>query len=204
MGFFKKPTLRSRDDQRTRAAELTLRESIYPLMLVTILFFLWVSSSAYNTTVRSVTNTTQGFSYGLIDTLNKHFQETLGITRSRSSGLQAAYFGAYPLASLGHANWILRHYGYKATFIWGLTLYGVGSLIAWPCLLYRSFGGFCAAIFVIGNGLGSLETAANPYLAGKMRGRRRSLRTNTIQSAGRQSTQRFESMLRKLLTALEP
>jgi FHS family L-fucose permease-like MFS transporter len=44
MGFFKKPTLRSRDDQRTRAAELTLRESIYPLLLVTILFFLWVSS----------------------------------------------------------------------------------------------------------------------------------------------------------------
>jgi FHS family L-fucose permease-like MFS transporter len=96
--------------------------------------------------------------------LNKHFQETLGITRSRSSGLQAAYFGAYPLASLGHANWILRHYGYKMVFIWGLFLYGVGSLIAWPCLLHRSFGGFCAAIFIIGNGLGSLETAANPYL----------------------------------------
>jgi fucose permease len=50
------------------------------------------------------------------------------------------------------------------TFIWGLFLYGVGSLIAWPCLLYKSFGGFCAAIFIIGNGLGSLETAANPYL----------------------------------------
>ncbi|KAF1843529.1 MFS general substrate transporter [Cucurbitaria berberidis CBS 394.84] len=147
MGFFKKPTLRNRDDKRTRAAELTLRESIYPLCLVTILFFLW------------------GFSYGLIDTLNKHFQEVLGITRSRSSGLQAAYFGAYPLASLGHANWLLRHWGYKAVFIWGLFLYGLGSLIAWPCLVYRSFGGFCVAIFIIGNGLGSLETAANPYLA---------------------------------------
>jgi FHS family L-fucose permease-like MFS transporter len=49
-------------------------------------------------------------------------------------------------------------------FIWGLFLYGVGSLIAWPCILHRSFGGFCAAIFIIGNGLGSLETAANPYL----------------------------------------
>ena len=35
----------------------------------------------------------QGFSYGLLDTLNKHFQNTLGITRARSSGLQAAYFG---------------------------------------------------------------------------------------------------------------
>ncbi len=71
------------------------------------------------------------------------------------------------MASLGHANWILRHFGYKAVFIWGLCLYGIGALIAWPCLLHKSFGGFCAAIFVIGNGLGSLETAANPYLAGK-------------------------------------
>ncbi|PVI05620.1 MFS general substrate transporter [Periconia macrospinosa] len=146
MAIFKKNALKHRDDQRTNAAELTLRQSILPLSLVTILFFLW------------------GFSYGLLDTLNKHFQVTLNITRARSSGLQAAYFGAYPLASLGHANWILRHYGYKAVFIWGLFLYGVGSLIAWPCLLRRSFGGFCAAIFVIGNGLGSLETAANPYL----------------------------------------
>jgi len=45
MGFFKKNTLRNRDDKRTRAAELTLRESIYPLCLVTILFFLWVSAT---------------------------------------------------------------------------------------------------------------------------------------------------------------
>jgi hypothetical protein len=28
-----------------------------------------------------------------VDTLNKHFQNTLDITRTRSSGLQAAYFG---------------------------------------------------------------------------------------------------------------
>lgn len=35
----------------------------------------------------------KGFAYGLLDTLNKHFQNTLGITRTRSSGLQAAYFG---------------------------------------------------------------------------------------------------------------
>ncbi|KAL8921434.1 MAG: hypothetical protein Q9208_005760 [Pyrenodesmia sp. 3 TL-2023] len=150
MFSIKKHSLRTRDDKRTKASELTLRQSIYPLCLVTMLFLLW------------------GFSYGLLDTLNKHFQDTLNISRARSSGLQAAYFGkirAYPLASLGHANWILRHFGFKAVFIWGLCLYGIGALIAWPCLLHRSFAGFCAAIFVIGNGLGSLETAANPYLA---------------------------------------
>jgi FHS family L-fucose permease-like MFS transporter len=51
--FMKRRALRARDDQRTPAAELTLRQSIYPLCLVTVLFFLW------------------GFSYGLLDTLNK-------------------------------------------------------------------------------------------------------------------------------------
>ncbi|OJJ02927.1 hypothetical protein ASPVEDRAFT_705626 [Aspergillus versicolor CBS 583.65] len=135
------------NSKTTSAANLTLRQSIWPLMLVTILFFLW------------------GFAYGLLDTLNKHFQITLNITKTRSSGLQAAYFGAYPLASLGYANWILRHYGYKTVFIFGLVLYGIGALCMWPAGLNRSFGGFCAATFVIGSGLGSLETAANPYLA---------------------------------------
>ncbi|KAI5458176.1 major facilitator superfamily domain-containing protein [Mariannaea sp. PMI_226] len=144
--FFKKRSLRVSDDRVTRAAQLNLRDSIWPLCLVTTLFFLW------------------GFSYGLLDTLNKHFQDTLHIDRARSAGLQAAYFGAYPLASLGHAAWILRHYSYKAVFIWGLCLYAVGALIAIPCIKAKSFGGFCASIFIIGNGLGSLETAANPYI----------------------------------------
>ncbi|KAI1330608.1 glucose/galactose transporter [Xylariaceae sp. FL0255] len=144
--FFARRSLKAKDNRRTKAAELTLRQSIYPIALVTILFFLW------------------GFSYGLLDTLNKKFQNVLGITKARSAGLQAAYFGAYPLASLGHANWILRHYGYRATFIWGLCLYGVGAFVAIPAIKAESFGGFVAAIFVVGNGLGSLETAANPYI----------------------------------------
>jgi FHS family L-fucose permease-like MFS transporter len=144
--FFKARSLKADDSRRTKAAELTLRESIVPIALVTVLFFLW------------------GFSYGLLDTLNKHFQDTLGIDQARSSGLQAAYFGAYPLASIGHAAWILRHYGYRAVFIWGLFLYAVGALISIPCIKAKSFGGFCAAIFIIGNGLGALETAANPFI----------------------------------------
>ncbi|KAF9022989.1 major facilitator superfamily domain-containing protein, partial [Rhodocollybia butyracea] len=134
-------------DRVTNASQLTLKETLFPLFLVTILYFLW------------------GFAYGLLDTLNKHFQITLDITRTRSSGLQAAYFGAYPLASLGYANWVLRHYGYRATFILGLTLYGIGAFMMWPAALKQSFGGFCGATFIIGSGLGSLETAANPYMA---------------------------------------
>lgn len=72
--------------------------------------------------IRLNRNRPQGFAYGLLDTLKKHFQLTLGITRTRSSGLQAAYFGAYPLASLGYGNWVLRNYGYRAVFIMGASL----------------------------------------------------------------------------------
>jgi FHS family L-fucose permease-like MFS transporter len=43
---------------------------------------------------------------------------------------------AYPLASLGHAAWILRHYGYRAVFIWGLSLYGVSALLL--CLVSQA------------------------------------------------------------------
>ena len=92
--FWKGRSLRTSDKKRTRAAELTLKESLYPICLVTVLFFLW------------------GFSYGLLDTLNKHFQNTLDISRARSSGLQAAYFGYVPLFSSSPtllAPSVLRH-----------------------------------------------------------------------------------------------
>ena len=52
------------------------------IILVTSLFFLW------------------GLAYGLLDVLNKHFQETLNVTKQRSTLLQAAYFGAYFLVAL--------------------------------------------------------------------------------------------------------
>lgn len=42
MTIFRKHSLKVSDKSRTKAAELTLKESIYPLCLVTILFFLWV------------------------------------------------------------------------------------------------------------------------------------------------------------------
>lgn len=129
------------------ASSLTLRQSLLPVCLVTILFFMW------------------GFAYGLLDVLNKHFQQTLNVTRTQSSALQGAYFGAYFFAPLTFSGYILRRWGYKRTFMTGLSVYGVGALLYWPSGVYRSFGGFCAATFVIGCGLSTLETAANPYIA---------------------------------------
>ena len=55
---------------------------LFPLILVTSLFFLW------------------GLAYGLLDVLNKHFQDAMNVTKARSTLLQAAYFGAYFLIAL--------------------------------------------------------------------------------------------------------
>jgi MFS transporter, FHS family, L-fucose permease len=47
----------------------------------------------------------------------------------------------------------------------GLSIYCVGALMFWPSAVKRSFGGFCGAMFIVGSGLSTLETSANPYIA---------------------------------------
>jgi MFS transporter, FHS family, L-fucose permease len=118
---------------------------LLPLILVTSLFFLW------------------GFAYGLLDVLNKHFQETLNITRSRSTLLQGAYFGAYFLIALP-AGIFMNKYGYKKGIILGLLSYSIGAFLFYPAAQMASFNFFLLALFILASGLACLETAANPYV----------------------------------------
>ena len=52
-----------------------------------------------------------GLAYGLLDVLNKHFQETLHVAKAQSSWLQIAYFGAYLVWSIP-AGILMRAKGY--------------------------------------------------------------------------------------------
>ena len=131
----------------TGASALTVRQSIFPIVLVTILFFLW------------------GFAYGLLDVLNAKFQNSLNITAAKAGGLQGAYFGAYLIGPPTYSGWIVRKFGYRWTFITGLCIYGVGALMFWPSAVKRSFAGFCGSLFIVGSGLSTLETSANPFIA---------------------------------------
>ncbi|KAK4249047.1 hypothetical protein C7999DRAFT_30411 [Corynascus novoguineensis] len=54
--------------------------------------------------------------------------------------------------------------GFKATFIVGLLVYGVGTIMFWPGAVMGAYGGFLTSSFVVGFGLAVLETAANPFL----------------------------------------
>ncbi|WP_277966513.1 L-fucose:H+ symporter permease [Pantoea trifolii] len=116
----------------------------WAFMLITTLFFMW------------------GVSYGLLDVLNKHFQETLNVTKAQSGLLQAAYFGAYFIVALP-AGYFMQRHGYKAGILVGLSLYAIGALLFVPAAMVNDFSVFLFALFVLACGLGCLETAANPY-----------------------------------------
>ncbi|MBC9914108.1 sugar MFS transporter [Chitinophaga varians] len=118
---------------------------LFPFILVTSLFFLW------------------GLAYGLLDVLNKHFQEVLNITPKRSTLLQGAYFGAYFVMALP-AGMFMNKFGYKKGIIMGLLLYAAGAFLFYPAARALNFDFFLLSLFILACGLACLETAANPYV----------------------------------------
>ncbi len=104
-----------------------------------------------------------GLAYGLLDVLNKHFQETLHVGKAQSAWLQMAYFGAYLLMSLP-AGFLLQARGYKAGITFGLGLTAFGALLFIPSAQAASFPLFVGSMFVLASGLCFLETAADTYV----------------------------------------
>lgn len=136
---------------------------LLPFILVTSLFFLW------------------GLAYGLLDVLNKHFQETLNVGKSQSTLLQMAYFGAYFLIALP-AGVFMNRYGYKKGVITGLLLYAIGAFLFYPSALQGSFNFFLLSLFILASGLAFLETAANPYVTVLGEAKSSEVRLNLSQS----------------------
>lgn len=118
---------------------------LVPFILVTSLFFFW------------------GFAHSILDVLNKHFQDALVISKSRSALVQAVVYGGYFLMALP-AGSIIKKWGYRTGVVTGLILYGIGALLFIPGERIMSFEFFLLSLFIIGCGLTCLETAANPYI----------------------------------------
>lgn len=127
--------------------KLNNKESIAPIALTTLLFFLW------------------GFAYGLLDILNSQFQTIVHLDSWHSLGLHGAYFGGYVVGPLLVGRPVLKIWGFKYTFITGLCIYACGTLIFWPSAVLTSTAAFTISNFIVGFGLAVLETAANPFIA---------------------------------------
>ncbi len=121
------------------------RSYLLPFVLITSLFFLW------------------GFAHSILDVLNKHFQDSLQISKTGSALVQAMVYGGYFLMAIP-AGKIISRWGYRTGVITGLLLYGAGALLFIPGAYIMTFWFFLMCLFIIGCGLTCLETAANPYV----------------------------------------
>lgn len=121
------------------------RNYLVPFVLVTSLFFLW------------------GFARAILDVLNKHFQNALHISITHSALIQVTTYLGYFLMAIP-AGIFINRYGYRRGVVFGLMLFGVGSLLFIPGASVGSFYAFLFCLFIIGCGLVFLETAANPYV----------------------------------------
>jgi len=119
---------------------------IFPFILVTALFLLW------------------GIAHNLNDVLIRQFMKSFAINRFQAGLVQSAFYLGYFLLAIPAAL-LMRRLGYKAGFVTGLLLYGLGSFLFWPAALAGKYGFFLLALFVIASGLSFLETAANPFIA---------------------------------------
>lgn len=127
-------------------ARLVSRKYLLPFILITSLFFLW------------------GFARSILDVLNKHFQDALAISITRSALVQAMTYLGYFLMAIP-AGIIITKFGYRRGIVSGLSLFAAGSFLFIPGDLIGSFPLFLLALFLIGCGLAILETSANPYTA---------------------------------------
>jgi MFS transporter, FHS family, L-fucose permease len=115
-----------------------------------------------------------GFCNGMIDVMDKHFQQELHLSLSQSAWVQFAHYLGYFLMALP-AGWLAVKLGYKGGIIAGLLLVAVGGFWFVPATWISqaakegtvssgvAFAAFLCGVCVIASGLTFLETIANPY-----------------------------------------
>ena len=128
----------------TNSQKLVSQGFLVPFILITSLFFLW------------------GIAHGMLDTLNKHFQDMLHMSKAQSGMIQFSVYMAYFGMALP-AGYFMKRFGYKRGIILGLSLFSSGAFLIAATTSFESFWIFLICLFIMGCGLATLETAANPY-----------------------------------------
>ena len=120
------------------------RNVIVTFTLVSSLFLLW------------------GFCNGMIDVMDKHFQQELHLNLAQSAWVQFAHYLGYFLMAMP-AGWLATKLGYKGGIIAGLLMVAVGGFWFIPATKIAAFWAFLVGVCLIAAGLTFLETIANPY-----------------------------------------
>lgn len=118
---------------------------LWPLILVTSLFFLWA------------------FVHNLEPILIPHLKKACQLSDLQSALIDSAVYLGYFIMALP-AGYVMKKYGYKNGILIGLILYAAGALLFLPAASSRVYIFFLGALFIIASGCAFLETAANPYV----------------------------------------
>jgi FHS family L-fucose permease-like MFS transporter len=113
-------------------------------ILVSSLFLLW------------------GVCNGMIDVMDKHFQDQLHLNKAQSAWVQFAHYLGYFLMALP-AGLLARKVEYKGAIVFGLLLVAAGGFWFIAATHIALFWAFLLGVCVIAMGLTVLETVANPY-----------------------------------------
>ena len=97
----------------TKKAALVDKKYLMTFILITSLCFMW------------------GFAHAILDVLNKHFQDALVMTKTHSALVQVMLYTGYFTMAIPAGLYINR-WGYRSGVIFGLILYGIGSLLFIP------------------------------------------------------------------------
>lgn len=108
-----------------------------------------------------------GLCNGMIDVLNKHFQNSLQVSKAQSGLVQGFWYGGYFLLALP-AGVFARRYGYRGGILFGLSVIAAGCVGFVPVTRIVAsqpvvFGFFLLALGLVACGFTFIETIANPY-----------------------------------------
>ncbi|MBC7872871.1 MAG: L-fucose:H+ symporter permease, partial [Ferruginibacter sp.] len=92
-----------------------------------------------------------------------HLKKACQLTDTQSAFIDTAVYLAYFSIALP-AGWFMQKYGYKKGIMFGLLLYGIGTLLFLPAASSLNYSFFLLALFIIASGATFLETVANPYI----------------------------------------
>ena len=122
------------------------RGQMLPFVLVTVLFFIW------------------GMSNNLTDILVQQFKKSFELSPVEAQLVQTAIFFGYACMALP-AAFFMRRYSYKAGIVVGLCIFSAGTLLFYPAAQLGRYAPFLLALYVVGCGSATLETAANSFIA---------------------------------------
>ena len=108
-----------------------------------------------------------GLCNGMIDVLNKHFQNSLQVSKAQSALVQGFWYGGYFLLALP-AGMFARRFGYRGGILFGLTVITIGCVCFVPVTRITGsqmaiFSVFLLALGLVACGFTFIETIANPY-----------------------------------------